>query len=252
LKKLLVVIITITSLLLLVSVISSEKMAEISYQVLAPERFQEAADFILTNFLPDEPTSKCLNLAIHVSTVQGMSHHMLDDFKLDDFKTGLSWCAIDKTTGKMVGLSANRNLSFAELSDDPTTFEELMEIGYPRELALGAIAEYSTLNFKQLMSAYQETKMVEIRMLSCNSSYRGMGISSKLVEQSLAHAVSLGYSLSCIVASSLFSQKIAEKFGFEKVKELEYASYVDPVTNTYLLKNVEEPHKSIISYVKKL
>jgi ribosomal protein S18 acetylase RimI-like enzyme len=78
------------------------------------------------------------------------------------------------------------------------------------------------------------------------------GIGTELARHTFSHAKKLGYTFADAICSNRYTQKLCERLGFEKVNEIIYATYLDPPTNTYLFKNVEEPHKSAISYVKKI
>ena len=171
---------------------------------------------------------------------------------LDCLKQGLSWCAVDEITGKMVGIRICRSQSVADFTDAVPTFDEYIQRGWSREWALAWPLFNCAMDSKQILTTYQEDKILELYAVCVLSDYKKKGIATELVKRSLDHAVNHGHTFAGVVCTSAYTQQLYEKQGFEKVKEVCYATYVDTTTNSFLFKDVEEPHKAIICYVKKL
>jgi GNAT superfamily N-acetyltransferase len=173
---------------------------------------------------------------------------------LENLKEGMSWCAIDESTGELVGMIISCEISLDSLPNARLTFDQYMELGLSRELVLILILCDCILNsnLKQMMLDYKVTEMIKLHSLRVHPSYRNKGIAAELVKISLAHVIKLGYTLLGVICFGIYSQKIFERLGFVMVNKVEYASYIDPVTNTHLFENVKEPHKCGIGYVKKL
>ncbi len=216
----------------------------IKYQLIVPEQFDEAIKLFNDQFLSNAPMSKAIQAPKHNQAADQAIHHFLEQ--------GLSWCVVDKKSGEMVGMSMNCFKSQADLPDVSPTFEEYVGHGLSRETSSVAVMLDSAFEIKSILIANQESKMFEVFALSVNSGYKHKGIASELVKRSLEHAVTLGYKLAGAICTSFYTQRLFEKHGFERVKEVCYATYVDTRTNSCLFKNVEEPHKAAISYVKKL
>ncbi len=216
----------------------------VKYQMIKPEKFQEAINLFNDQFLTYEPMSKAIQVPKHNTATDQTKHYYLEQ--------GLSWCAVDEKSGKMVGISINCCESLADLPDVPPTFDEYVERGFSREWSSMLVLLDSALEIKSILIANQESRMYEVFAVSVHSDYKNKGIASKLVKQSLEHAVALGFTLAGVLCTSIYTQQLFEKQGFEKVKEIFYASYVDGKSNTVIFKNVEEPHKSSISYIKKI
>ena len=219
-------------------------MAEsgIRYQIVKPEQYKEALDLFNTYFLPYEPTCRGLGC--------GQQSEKMDEIVLDCLKSNLSWCAVEETTGKMIGLMSSRCELIDDLPDIPPTFGEYIESGLSREIASIWVLFDLVLNTKDIMKKNQERKMLMLFALCVHSAHRNKGIGGELVRRTMNHAVKCGYSLAAVICTSSFTQKIFEKLEFNKVNEIEYANYT--FDGTYLFKNVEKVHKSVISYVKKL
>ncbi len=152
----------------------------------------------------------------------------------------------------MVGMSINCIESLADLPDVPPTFEEYVGRGFSRESSSVTVMLDSVFDIKSILMANQESKMFEVFVLSIDSGYKNKGIASELAKRSLDHAVTLGYKLAGAICTSFYTQRLFEKQGFKKMKEVCYATYVNSETNSFLFEDVEEPHKAVISYVKEL
>jgi ribosomal protein S18 acetylase RimI-like enzyme len=219
----------------------------IRYQLIAPEQYEEALAVLNKYYIPDEPMCRALKCT------DMKPSKVMDAMIMKTLSKGLSWCAIDDSTGEIVGVKINSEKTLANPLDVATlTYEQCMGMGLSHELALMHVLASSVLDFKQLMLDHNETKMISFVVLTVHQSYRNKGIATELIKRSLAHLIELGYTFAGVICTGSYSQKIYNKLEFTKVKEVEYASYLDPVTNTYVFKDIEEPHKSIIGYVKKL
>ena len=224
-------------------------MAKILYQIVAPERFPEAIEFFNESFLAQEP--------IIISGSHGFNHlqsdvDKMDQVVLDYLKQSLSWCAVDVDTGKIVGLSVTHSQLLRDLPDTPPTSDEYVERGLSRHFACVMAMLDLMLNYKKVMINYQENKMIVLFAGGVHSEYRNEGIATELVRRTLDHAVKLGFTLAGVICTSIYTQKLIERQGFEKVQKEYYASYVDASTKSTPLENVDKTHQCVISYVKKL
>ena len=220
---------------------------DIEYQLVAPEQFGEAVKLFDDHFLTDEPIMKSLGPSHLQSDIDKMNRLVLSFLKHN-----LSWCAIDKSTGRMVGVRITYSQSLADLPDAQLTFDELVSSGWSNEWASVMFLLDAMLDAKEILTSYKESKMLELFAVGVNSDYRNRGIASELVRRTLDHAVAVGHTIAGVVCTSIYTQKLFEKQGFEKVKEEYYGSYINAGTNSTLFQNVDKVHKSVVSYVKKL
>ncbi len=110
----------------------------------------------------------------------------------------------------------------------------------------------SAFEAKKILTTYKEDKLTKISVLCVHPDYKNRGIGTELMKRSLDHASHCGTTLFGTLCTSIYTQQMCEKQGFEKVKEVYYSTYVDSETKSLLYKDVEEPHKAAISYIKRL
>jgi ribosomal protein S18 acetylase RimI-like enzyme len=211
-------------------------MTGIRYEIIGPERFDEALHILNTHYAAEEVEYKCLDVKV-------------DHMVFDGLDKGMCWSAIDETTNDMVGVKFTTGVSLDSLPDDPLTYEEYLQKGYSKQLALHLVFYNAIFDFKQLMLDYNQTNMLYLSKLYVYPNYRNRGIATQLVKESIAHGIKLGYKFAGACCSSPYSQMLFEKLNFEKAKEFEYATYIHPVTNTAIFSSIEDP-KSVITYVK--
>jgi hypothetical protein len=216
----------------------------IRYQLVGTEELQEALALFNNHFLAGEPMTKSFNRNVQSPGIDSMMLSML--------KEGMSWCAIDEMTGEMVGVFITSEDSLASLPDAPLTYEQYLEMGISKEWCSVFLLFDAVLDIKKVMLEHNETKSFKLFALGIHCDHRNRGIGAELAKCTISHAMKLGYTFADAICSNRYTQKLCERLGFEKVNEIIYATYLDPPTNTYLFKNVEEPHKSAISYVKKI
>ncbi len=213
----------------------------VKYQVITPEKIQEAINLFNDQYVTHEPMCKAIQAPKRNTANDQTNHQILEQ--------GLSWCAVDEKSGKMVGMTINSCISLADLPDVPPTFDEYVEHGFSSEWSSMQVLFDMALDKKSIFIANQESRMLELCYGCVHSEYRKKNICIEIITRSLEHAVTLGFTLAETICTGVYSQRLFEKLGFKRVKEIFYASYVDGKTNTLIFKNVEEPHKSSISYI---
>ncbi len=219
-------------------------MAALVYELVTPDRYQEALDLFNNYFLPHNPVL----VPVHCTT----QVDLMDKKILSLLKEGLSWCAIDKETGKMVGVRITGSETLEELPDVMPTFDEFLASGWSKEWAAVWILLCTAMDTKKILIANQENKILELFALCVQSDYRKKNIATELVKRTLDHGKSVGFKFAGVICTSAFAQRLFEKLEFTKVEELFYSTYIDIGSNTALFKDVEEPHRSAATYVKKL
>jgi hypothetical protein len=212
-----------------------------THQIVTPDVFQEVLDFINDHFINDQPLWNSFGCK--------MQSKAYDDLLISYMKQGLSLYARDMKTGIMIGSS----IIFEQPIDATLpTNEELLERGFSKEVVSIFNLQRNVLDTKRLMLDYNEKKML-IWFIGCvHRDYRNIYIATEHSKRFLEYMAKVGCTFIGAICTSRFSQKILEGLEFDKVKEIKYESYIDPVTNTRLFKDVEYPHKSAIGYVKKL
>lgn len=97
---------------------------------------------------------------------------------------------------------------------------------------------------------FQGLNVLEIRILSVDSNWRGKGIAKTLVEKAIEIGKENGFHMVRVDCSSFFSAKLCARLGFEQIYELKYTDYVDEDGNPVFCPAF--PHTSVMSYIKKI
>ncbi|XP_014470404.1 PREDICTED: dopamine N-acetyltransferase-like isoform X2 [Dinoponera quadriceps] len=97
---------------------------------------------------------------------------------------------------------------------------------------------------------FRDLNIMEIRIISVDTNWRGQGIAKALIEKTVEIAKEQEFHYVRADCTSLFSAKLCARAGFDMVYKLDYSDYVDddgkPIFSPVL------PHTSVTSYVKKL
>ncbi len=139
-------------------------MVAIIYERVAPDRYQEALDLYNNYFLPHNPVL----VPVHCTT----QVDLMDTKILSVLKEGLSWCAIDESTGKMVGVKITGSETLEELPNVMPTFDEYLASGWSKEWAAIWILLNTAMDTKKILIANQENKILDLFAVCVHSNYR--------------------------------------------------------------------------------
>ena len=87
------------------------------------------------------------------------------------------------------------------------------------------------------------------KILSVNTNYRGLGIAGRLTESTLDYMRKRKIPVMHVLCTSHYSARVMEKMGFHEVYHLNYADY--KVKGKVVFKP-EEPHKAVRILVKEV
>ena len=218
-------------------------MAQISFAVLEPDYYQRALQFYRETFIPREPVLYCLGC-------HKMSNEKSDGMMLQHFSENLTWIAIDESTGKLVGIRVSHCIAAKDLSDNTQTYEDHIQSGWSEAFAALNVINDATLDVKEVLKQYNETKLLKLHSLGVDPAYGNKGIASELVRRSLADGSKKGFSLAAVVATGNASQRIFRKLGFQEIKAVYYKDF--HINGEPRLKNIDCGTESQISFVKKI
>lgn len=160
------------------------------------------------------------------------------------FDNNLSLMAVS-STGAIIGVLLNGKLEeFHEEEPEYITncknpkFKKILRLLRHVDKRVNANGQYRGLN------------VMEIRIISVDSNWRGKGVAKGLMEKSIEIAREQNFQVIRADCSSLFSGKLCARIGFEVVHELNYKDYVDEDGNPIFVP--ASPHKAIVTYVKRL
>ncbi|XP_045480542.1 arylalkylamine N-acetyltransferase 1-like [Harmonia axyridis] len=200
------------------------------FEIVDESRYDEVLNY-LRNHFHDEP----LNVAVGLFK-KGQTCQLLENYDMDTMRDGYSIIAIDPDTNKIAGAMLN---AISSLGDPELELERMKcidDIEFHR--LMGLLLRHNS--DAQLFRKYNVEKIFELRILSVDSDYRGRGLGQELVKRSEELAREHGFTVLKVDATSFFTQKILEKFGFETVKTVVYHDYRD-ADGKYIY-NTPPPH----------
>ncbi|KAJ8919253.1 hypothetical protein NQ315_003836 [Exocentrus adspersus] len=210
------------------------------YGPIPPSKFDDVIHHLRYNF-PDEPLNASVGLCMHGQPCELLEHH-----DLMTLKDGLSVMAVDKDTEVIAGVALN---GIARQGDTERSLEEMKSIdNVPYQRIFGLL---NSVNKEiDLFGKYNVDKIFELRILSVDSNYRGKGVAKELFSRSEIIAEEHGFKLMKVDATSLFTQKISESFGFHVEKSVKYGDYKD--ADGKKIYDTKSPHDYYKVMVKQL
>ena len=216
-----------------------------SCQIIQPSRYEETMSFCYDNFLLKGPLGK----ALFDSAPQ--RNPAFDKLLLTCLQSNLSWCALsgrdgENGGGEIIGVLLSSSVDVDDLPDDEMTYNGFIASGATPQLASVLALWNEILDLKQLLIQQKQSKLFYMQIGCVHDDYMNTRIGTDVFVQSMEHAIAQGYSLITSISTSYYTQKVFEKNGFRRIKEIKYSEYV--VNGKTVFKNVEQPHQSAVSY----
>lgn len=105
-------------------------------------------------------------------------------------------------------------------------------------------------NFNVFKLCEDVDKIIDAKIMSVDTNYRGLGIAGKLTDKTLEYMKKNKIPLIHVMCSSHFSARVMEKLDFVEVYKLPYADFVDANGEEVLIP--ESPHKECRILVKRV
>ncbi|KAM7360539.1 speck isoform 2-T2 [Cochliomyia hominivorax] len=193
----------------------SQKSDELPYTVepVTAEDSDKVVEMLKEFFFKDEPLNTYLDLG---------ECKELEEYSVKCIKDGCSYKAVTKC-GKIIGVFLNalmhrpqpnaKHEHSADSCDHPK-FRKVLEL-----------MDFIESDFN-VFDLYPDTDViVDGKILSVNSNYRGMGIAGRLTERTLDYMREHNIPVMHVLCSSHYSARVMEKLGFHEVYRLNYADY---------------------------
>jgi len=224
----------------------------IEFKVITEEMDQDCLDFMNEHFLPDEPMSRSL----------GFTRNWLIDelyFK-DAIKNRTSLAAVDKD-GKILGARIGKIVRKDEWSKwimDKIVFNFLSWMTWlvGRSTSMHGlwimlmILKYLEFDTWSMFGKLNCQAIYEAKALCSSRTHGVKGLGTELVRRAEELAKDKGCSYSYVMVTGIYSARVFDKLGYNKVKELEYAEFKDNIGELYLKDTREHTHCTI--YLKSL
>ncbi|XP_074033287.1 arylalkylamine N-acetyltransferase-like 7 isoform X3 [Leptinotarsa decemlineata] len=192
-------------------------LRKMEYGLISGPKFDEVIKHLRNSF-PDEP----LNASVGLS-VRGKPCELLEKYDLHTLEEGMSLMAMDAKTKEIAGVALNGISRKGDVEKSLEEMKSIDNIQYQRVFGL-----LNNVNKDlDLFTKYNVEKIFELRILSVDDKYRGRGLAKELFSRSEMIAKEYGFELMKVDATSFYTQKISESFGFTTEVCIKYGDYCD-------------------------
>ncbi|XP_034238500.1 dopamine N-acetyltransferase-like isoform X2 [Thrips palmi] len=208
-------------------------------------------EFLRKFFYHDEPLNTAIGLRPDVRCPT------LEEFSLSTFDEGISVGAV-AGDGSLVGVCINATLTREEDEENRRECEEGAD-DVPEDVKALEDPDAKFAQIKRMLSHATAQgdvfghgppgldRLFDIFILSVDSSWRGKGIATKLLDESREIAQADGHRLIRIVCSSFVSALIASRMGYRCIAKLDYKTVLDRKGQRIF--PTEPPHDAVTTYV---
>lgn len=199
----------------LVSYLPDEIDTNISIELITEDDAEEVLKMLKKFFFKDEPLNTFVDLG---------ECKELEKYSTKSLHEHCSFKAVN-SRGEIVGVNINGLISRPEESDEPPS--KLADgCAHPKFKKIMALMDHVDENFN-IFDLYQDVdRLLDIKIMSVDSNYRGLGIAGKLTDRTMEYVKENNIKLVHVLCSSHFSARVMEKMDFQEVYKLPYQDYL--------------------------
>uniref|UniRef100_A0A1B6CV67 aralkylamine N-acetyltransferase n=1 Tax=Clastoptera arizonana TaxID=38151 RepID=A0A1B6CV67_9HEMI len=217
-------------------------MDDIEFVTPIPEnRYEDVIIHLRKNFFADEPLNASVTLC-----APGEGHAELEEHSLSTLRCNLSIMAVQKDTDEVIAVSLNGIQNPGDIEVEMKKLENLADERFKQIFSL----LYGINQSLDLFSKYNVDRILEGRILSVDSAYRGKGLAKQLVKRTEDIARTNNFKLVKYDTTGLFSQRICSVDNYETIYELKYTDYVNESGDPIFI--VPAPHEYLKIMIKQL
>ncbi|XP_034476367.1 dopamine N-acetyltransferase isoform X2 [Drosophila innubila] len=191
-----------------------ERDAAYTIELVKAEDFEAVLNMLKTFFFKDEPLNTFLNLGECIE---------LENYSMKSLKDNCSYKAINKN-GEIIGVFINGLLRRPAATDAPPEKAADGCEHHKFKKILG-LMDHVEEKFNIFDLYPNENVILDGKIISVNSNYRGMGIAGKLTERAYEYMRANQISVYHVMCTSHYSAVVMEKLGFHEVFNLKFADY---------------------------
>ncbi|KAL9899788.1 speck isoform 1-T1 [Glossina fuscipes fuscipes] len=211
--------------------------AAFTIELITEEDTDGVLEMLKTYFFKDEPINTFLNIG---------ECKELEEFSLKCLKDNCSYKAVTKDN-EIIGVFLNALMYRPAVDAVPEKAADDCE--HPKFKKVLGLMDYIEENFN-IFDLYPNTDVIlDGKIVSVNTNYRGMGIAGMLTEKTLQYMQSHNIPVMHVLCTSHYSARVLEKLGFHEVYRLNYNDY--KVNDEVVLKP-SEPHVAARILVKEI
>ncbi|XP_023172584.2 dopamine N-acetyltransferase isoform X1 [Drosophila hydei] len=192
-----------------------DKECPYTIEVVQPEDTAAVLTMLKTFFFKDEPLNTYLDLG---------ECKELEEYSVKPLKDNCSYKAVNNK-GEIIGVFINGLMKKADPSDPVEKAAD--SCSHPKFKKILSLMDHIEDQFNIFDLYPEENVILDGKILSVDSNYRGLGIAGKLTERGYEYMRLNNISVYHVLCSSHFSARVMEKLGFHEVYKLNYADYKD-------------------------
>ncbi|CQR73543.1 hypothetical protein SOV_30400 [Sporomusa ovata DSM 2662] len=185
----------------------------------------ELVEYKLLNFADTEQTAACFSKIFifeePMTKSLGLSHQqfhsLAEDYCQLAAEDGLSYIAIEKATGNVIGFAICVDLNF-----DPARAKAVDPVIMQQAMPSSVLLQELDKHFIEKMD-FLAGDCLHMFYTGIDSQFKALGIATCLAEKVLANAITKGYKFALAECTSLKSKKVLEKLGFREENRIVYA-----------------------------
>ncbi|XP_058455711.1 arylalkylamine N-acetyltransferase 1 isoform X2 [Malaya genurostris] len=210
----------------------------ISIELITEDDAEDVLKLLKKFFFKDEPLNTFVDLG---------ECKELEKYSTKCLHEHCSFKAVN-SRGEIVGVNINGLINRPAETDEPQP--KLADVcEHPKFKKIMALMDYVDEQFN-IFDLHQDVdQMLDIKIMSVDNRYRGMGIAGKLTDRTMECVKERNIKLVHVLCSSHYSARVMEKMGFEEVYNLPYQDYL---VNGEQVFDPEKPHAAVRILVKRL
>ncbi|EDW02289.1 arylalkylamine N-acetyltransferase 1 [Drosophila grimshawi] len=207
-------------------------------ELVQPEDTEAILTMLKTFFFKDEPMNKFLELG---------ECYQLEQFSVKPLKDNCSYKAVNRN-GEIIGVFINGLMRRPSPTDEPAK-KAADDCEHPKFKKILGLMDHIEEQFDIFDLYPNENVILDGKILSVNSNYRGLGIAGRLTERAYEYMRENQINVYHVLCSSHYSARVMEKLGFHEVYQLKYADYKPDGVVVF---KPAEPHVRVSMLVKEV
>ncbi|XP_030379357.1 dopamine N-acetyltransferase isoform X2 [Scaptodrosophila lebanonensis] len=183
-------------------------------ELVRPEDGDQVVAMLKKFFFKDEPLNTFLDLG---------ECKELEKYSLKSITDNCSYKAVNKN-GEIIGVYLN-GLMRRPTSSESNSEKAADSCEHPKFKKILALMDHVEEQFSIFDLYPNEEVILDGKIVSVDSNYRGMGIAGRLTERAYEYMRENNISVYHVLCSSHYSARVMEKLGFHEVYNMNYADY---------------------------
>ncbi|XP_071634644.1 arylalkylamine N-acetyltransferase 1 isoform X1 [Temnothorax longispinosus] len=198
--------------------------------------------FLRRFFFRDEPLNQSIQL---IPEGEDSTCMELEDYcSHSSLENNLSLMAVS-ASGAIVGVLLNGKMD-PPSNEEPEYIQSCKNAKFKKILRLLHHIDKGV----NINGQYRDFNVLEVRIISVDTNWRGKGVGKTLIEKSMEIAKEQGFHYIRADCTSFFSGKLCARLGFDAIYNLNYNDYVDEDGKPIF--SPASPHTAVVAYIKKL